>query len=258
MLGAAGKKDRIVVSSERFNRNIAADVRVGQKVDALRAHLLQAAIEDVFLELEIGNAVAEQAADAVVFFVHGYGVAGAAKLLRGGKSGGTAADDGDALAGVVLRRLGMDPSLVPCALDDAALDEFDGDRRLIDAEHAGSFAGRGTDAAGELGEVVGRVQAANRALPAAVVDEVVPVGDEIVDRATGVAEGNAAVHAAGALLALFLFGKRLINFKPVLHALFNLRRVGCSRSISRNPVTLPMLHLGCCCLHLRRCNVGGQ
>src|SRR6266496_2238090 len=29
------------------------------------------------------------------------------------------------------------------------------------------------------------------------------------------------------------------------------RRAGCSRSISRNPVTLPMLHL-CCCRHQRR------
>src|SRR5580698_5021977 len=116
----------------------------------------------------------------------------------------------------------MNPSLFPGALDNGALDEFDGDRRLIDAQYARSLAGRGTDAAGELREVVGRVQAANRGLPAAVIDKVVPVRDEIVDRATGVTEGNAAIHAAGALVALFLLGERLINLKPVVDAFLNL------------------------------------
>ena len=102
-------------------------MRVGEEGDALGAHLLETAIDDVLFELEVGNAVAQQAADAVVLFVDGDGVAGATELLRGGKTGGTAADDGDALAGVVLGRLGMDPAFVPCALDDAALDELDGD-----------------------------------------------------------------------------------------------------------------------------------
>ncbi len=103
-----------------------------------------------------------------------------------------------------------------------ALDELDGDRRLIDAQDAGGFARRGADAAGELRKVVGGVQAADRALPAVVVDQVVPVGDEVVDRAAGVAEGHAAVHAARALLALLLFRKWLVDFEPVLDALFRL------------------------------------
>ncbi len=81
------------------------------------------------------------------------------------------------------------------------------------------FAGRGADAAGELGEVVGGMQTANGALPTAVVGEVVPVGDEVVDGAAGVAEGNAAIHAAGTLLALLFFREWLIDFEPVLHAL---------------------------------------
>ena len=52
--------------------------------------------------------------------------------------------------------------------------------------------------------------------PAVVVDQVVPVGNEIVDRAAGVAEGHAAIHAASALLALLFFGERLVDFEPVL------------------------------------------
>jgi hypothetical protein len=196
-------------------------MRVGDEGDAFGAHLLDAAIEDVLFKLEVGNAVAQQAADAVVLLIHGDGVAGAAQLLRGGQAAGRCRRRRRACR-CLLRRLGMNPALVPGALDDAALDELDGDGRLIDAEHAGGLARRGTDAAGELREVVGGVQAADRGFPAAVVDQVVPVGNEVVDRAAGVAEGHAAIHAASALLALLLFRERLVDFKPVLHALFDL------------------------------------
>ena len=136
MLGAAAEQDGVVVSVSDVDGDVDADVRVGVEDDAFGAHLLDAAIEDVLLKLEVGNAVAEQAADAVVLLVDGDGVAGAAKLLRGGEAGGAAADDGDALAGGLLGRLGVNPALVPCAFDDGALDELDGDGRLIDAEHA--------------------------------------------------------------------------------------------------------------------------
>ena len=54
------------------------------------------------------------------FLIDGDGVAGAAKLLRGGEACGAAADDGDALAGGLLGRLGMNPAFVPGALDDAS------------------------------------------------------------------------------------------------------------------------------------------
>ena len=165
LLGAAAEQDGVVVLGERFDRHIDADMRVGHKGDALGAHLLDAAVDDVLFQLEVGNAVAQQAADAVGLFIDGDGVAGAAQLLRGGQAGRPAADHGDALAGVLLGRLGMNPALVPGALDDAALDELDGDGRLVDAQHAGGLAGRGADAAGELGKVVGGVQAADRRLP---------------------------------------------------------------------------------------------
>ena len=165
LLGAAAEQDGVEVFGERLDGNIDADVRVGLEGDALGVHLLDAAVDDVLFKLEVGNAVAEQAADAVVLLVDGDGVAGAAQLLRGGQARGTAADDGDALAGVVLGRLGMNPAFVPGALDDGALDELDGNRRLIDAEHAGGFARRGADAAGELRKIVGGVQAANGGSP---------------------------------------------------------------------------------------------
>ena len=109
-------------------------------------------------------------------------------------------------------RLRRDPAFLPTVVDDGALDVLDRDRRLVDAEHARAFARRGANAAGELGEIIRLVQALERFFPQAAIDEIVPFGDEIVDRAAaghaaderaGVAERNAAIHAARALLAEF-------------------------------------------------------
>ena len=146
-------------------------------------------------------------------------VSGAAQLLRRGQSCRAGTDDRDFLAGAKFRRLGTDPAFEKAALDDVLFDLLDRDRRLVDAEHARGFAGRGTDAAGELGEIVGGVQLADGFFPAAAIDQIVPVGNEIVDGTAGVAERNAAIHAARALLAQLFFREILIDFEPVVHAL---------------------------------------
>ena len=222
VLCAAGEENCIVVASQRFDGNVAPNMSVSEECDALGPHLLESAIKDVLFEFEVRNSIAKQAADAVVFLVDRDGMAGTTELLCGGESGGPAADDGNALPGIVLGRFGLNPTLIPRSLDDAALNELDGDCGRIDAKHAGGFAGCRANAASELREVVGGVEAADRILPAAVISEVVPVGDQVVDRAAGVTEGNAAIHAAGALVTLLLFRERLIDFEPVLQALFDL------------------------------------
>ena len=121
-----------------------------------------------------------------------------------------------------------DPAFVPAAIDDRVLDVLDRDRRLVDAEHARAFARRRADAAGELREVVRLVQALERFVPQAAIDEVVPFRDQVVDRAArghaadqlaGVAERHAAVHAARALLAQPLLLHVVMELFPVAHAL---------------------------------------
>ena len=106
----------------------------------------------------------------------------------------------------------------PAAVNDGALDLLDGDRRIIDAEHARAFARRRTNAAGELGKIVGLVQPVQCLFPEAAVNKVIPLRDQIIDRAAaghaaderaGVAEGDAAIHAARALL--FQFGFRHVT-----------------------------------------------
>ena len=100
---------------------------------------------------------------------------------------------------------GVTQPSVEGAVDDRVLDLFDRDRvALADLEHARGLARRGAQTTGELGKVVRRVQLRDRVLETVVVDEVVPVGDQVPERAAVVTEGHAAVHAAGALLAQLL------------------------------------------------------
>src|SRR4029078_10576745 len=95
-----------------------------------------------------------------------------------------------------------DPALVPRAIHDRDLDLLDRDGvALVDLEHARRLARWRAQPAGELGEVVRAVQLLDRLGPAVAVDEVVPVGDQVPERAAVVAERDAALHATRALRA---------------------------------------------------------
>ncbi len=79
--------------------------------------------------------------------------------------------------------------------------------------------GAGTDSPRKLGKIIGGVELADGIFPASAIDEIVPVGNEIADGASSLAEGHAAIHAASALLAQFFFREILIDFEPVVDAL---------------------------------------
>src|ERR1051326_834324 len=143
-------------------------MHTGLELDSLGLHLLDASVDQMLLHFEVGDAVAQQSADAVGFFEDGDVVAGARELLRCGKTRGSGSDHGYALSGPLLRRLGFDPTFAERVIDDALFNLLDGDRRLVDPENAGRLTWRGADASGELGEIVGRVQDADCFLPAVV------------------------------------------------------------------------------------------
>src|SRR6185437_7404725 len=198
------------------------------KGDALGLHLLDAAVDDVFFHLEVGNAVAQQAARLGEFLEHMHVMAGACELLRAGEARGARADDGDLLVGPVRGDLRLQPAVVPGAIDNGAFDGFDRDRIVVDVERAGGLAWRRTDAPRELGEIVGRMQVARGLFPVALIHEVVEVRDLVVDRTTGrarrdragaVAIGDAAVHATRGLVARLFLRERHDEFVEMLHAL---------------------------------------
>ena len=97
LLGAAGEHHRVVVgeralSAARFD----ADMGVVVEDHALGLHLRHAPVDVMLLHLEVGNAVAQQAAGLGVLLVDVHVVAGARELLRAGKAGRPRADDRDA------------------------------------------------------------------------------------------------------------------------------------------------------------------
>jgi hypothetical protein len=63
------------------------------------------------------------------------------------------------------------------------------------------------------------VQLGDRLAPAVAVHEIVPVGDEIPERAAVVAERHAALHAAGSLLAQLEERERAHELEVVADAL---------------------------------------
>ena len=139
-------------------------------------------------------------------------MAGAGELLCGGEAGRARADDGDRLVGQTLRRQRLDVVQIPCLVNDGLLVKLDHGRRLV---------GR-ADAAGDFGEVVGHGQTVVGVFPLALTDQVVPLGNQVAQRASGHAERGATIHAAGRLR----LGPRLqagfgVNVEPVLDTLLN-------------------------------------
>src|SRR5206468_4123772 len=173
-----------------------------------------------------------------------YAVAGARELLRSGEAGWPGAYDGHGPAGAGDRQHRRDPSLVEPLVNDVPLDDPDGHRVAVDAEDAGGLTGGRTQAPRELGEVVGRVQGLEGVLPPAPVDEVVPLGDQVHDRAAvlALAEGHAAIHAPRALGLELVLGNRLVEFPPVLNAQFDRPALGPSRAYFMNPFGSAMGH----------------
>ena len=177
--GAHREHHRVVPLAQALAGQVAADVDAGPEHGALAAHLVQPPVEVLLLHLELGDAVAQQPADLVGPLVDRDRVAGAGQLLGGGQAGGAGADHGDRAAREPLRRLRPDEARLPGLVDDRDLDVLDGHRVLVDAEHAGGLARRRAQATGELREVVGRVQALDRALPVVTPDQVVPLRDDV-------------------------------------------------------------------------------
>src|ERR1700730_10494154 len=188
---------------------------------AFRLHLGDPAIDVLLFHLEVWNAVTQQAAGLGVLLEHVNVVAGTRKLLRAGEPGRARADDRDRLAGPDRGRFRLHPALLEGAIHDGAFDRLDGHRIVVEVERAGGFAGRRAYASGEFRKIVGGVQILRGLLPVPAIDEVVPVGDLVVHRATGVAIGHAAIHAARGLRPVLLLGKRQDEFAPVLDALLD-------------------------------------
>ncbi len=117
-----------------------------------------------------------------------------------------------------IRRQRHHPALVEGLVDDLDLDLLDRDRILVDAEHARPLTRRRAQPPGELREVVGGVQPLDRVAPPVGAHQVVPLGNQVPQRAAVVAERDTAVHASAGLLAQGVVGEVLVDLFPVAQA----------------------------------------
>ncbi len=214
--GAGGDDHGVEPLAQVGGREVLADLDPVAEAGALGLHLGDPAVQDRLLHLELGDAVAQQASGRVGALVDGHGVAGTGQLLGSGEPRRAGPDDRDGLAGQALRCLRGDRAVLEGAVDDADLDLLDRHGRLVDTEDAGRFTRRRAEPTGELGEVVRRVQAVDGLAPLPLPREVVPLRDEVAERAAAVAERDAAVHAAPGLPLQLGHRLLLVDLLPVL------------------------------------------
>ena len=211
----AGEHHGVELGPQLLGGDVDADVDAALELGALGGHLVETAVDVALLHLEFGDAVAQQAADAVIPFEDRHRMPGARELLGRGQAGRTGPDDGDLLAGALFRWQRNHPALVEGLVDDLDLDLLDRHGILVDAEHARPFTRRRAQPPGELREVVGRVKPLDGVAPPVVSHQVVPFGNQVSQRAPVVAERDTAVHASGRLLAQRVLGEVLVDLFPV-------------------------------------------
>ena len=215
----AGEKHGIEVTLQILRRHIDPGVNTGPEHHALGRQQIEPAIEHALFHLEFRNAVAQQPAGAIRLLEHRHAVACAVELRGRRKAGRSGADDRHFLPRARGRRLRNDPAFVERAIDDRQLDRLDGDGIFVDAEHARPFARRGAQQACELGKVVGLMEALDRRPPRIAVNQVIPVRDQVAERAPLVTERDAAVHAARGLPRNVFDRIRLVDVAIVADAL---------------------------------------
>ena len=81
-LGAAAIEHRVMFGEQLVDRLVDADIDAAMEGHALALHLLDAAVDEVLLHLEVGDAEAHQPAGLALALVDVDVVAGAAELLR--------------------------------------------------------------------------------------------------------------------------------------------------------------------------------
>ena len=225
---AAGQQHAVVLF-QQFRRGLAAaDVGAAAKPHPGALHGGDAPVDNGFVQLHVGDAVAQQPAGAVGFFVHGHAMAAAVEQPGRRQPGRAAAHHRHRFAGAHGRGRVVHQAVGEGVLHNGALVLFGADSLAVLGAGAGGFAQSGADAASELRQAVGALQPPPGPGQRAAVYKVVCLGDQVMQRAAGghtghglpgLAERHAAVHAAGGLAGLGGGGKRQVEFVKILQPL---------------------------------------
>ena len=140
MRSSTAEKDTVIILQKLFCRDVNTNIDIGNKFHAFLFHQLQSAVNDLFLQLHVRNAVAEKSSDTVVSLKYGYAVATAVQLLCCCQSGRTTSDDCDRLSCADRRDLRFYPSFCIGCLNDCFLILLCADRISVQVTGTCSFA----------------------------------------------------------------------------------------------------------------------
>jgi hypothetical protein len=171
--------DGVVAFNEFGPGDVDANVHTGTKSSALCLHLGKPLVNVMLFHLEVRNAVAQEAADAVVTLKHRDCVADTSELLSGGQPGGTTAHNRDSLVGDPGGRKWGHPPVRPGLLNDGRFHLLDGHGRLVDSENTRGLTRSGAELAGEFREIVGFVEPLNRPASVPATHQVIPFRNEV-------------------------------------------------------------------------------
>ncbi len=196
--------------------------------DAAFGQHLRPALDRGLLQLEVRNAVDQQATDPVVAVVDVDLIAALAQLLGDREPGRAGADHADQFGALPGRPRRLDPALLEGDLGDVLLDRADGDRLEALLDHAVALAEPvlWADPAADLGHVVGRRDELVGLLEAALGGHPQPVRDVVVQGAVHLAERDAALLAACRLLGRPLRLEAVVDLPKVVPALGDRPLVG--------------------------------
>ena len=137
------------------------------------------------------------------------------QLLCNSQTCWTGPNHGHALASFHTRRLRNDPTFFPRAINDFHFDLLNRHRAGINSHDASRFAWCWAQATSELRKVVGGMQTVNGILPMTAIHQIVPIGNQVPQWASVIAERDTTIHATSRLLIQLVMIEWLVDLFPV-------------------------------------------
>ena len=180
---------------QNVNVYIFANSCIRAKNRALNRHLFDATLNIAFFHLEFRYAVTKQSANAIGTLKNQHIVTNSSQLLRRGQARGPRANNNHSLACFLRRHLRRHPTFSPCSVNNFNFNLFDRHCIRVNAEHACRFARRRAQSPREFRKIICRMQALDRVSPISAIHKIIPVRDQVSERAPVIAERNSTVHA---------------------------------------------------------------
>ena len=155
-----GNKDGIVFLSQIGECGIASNFKIEMESNAPITQTLGATFNDFLFKLEIGDAVSQQAADAIIAIINVHAVPFTSQFLRPREAGRTGTDNAHRLIAFPRHLDRFDPTFLPCGIGQILFNGTNSNRsvsRLFDHTIAFAETVLRANPATDLGHIVGRL-----------------------------------------------------------------------------------------------------